>query len=101
MNDLLVWLQEFYFRQCNGDWEHIFGVKIGTLDNPGWLMDISLEETEMEAVTFDPIKIERSEHDWVICRVEKKKFLGDGGPRNLIELLTIFKNWVDANQPVA
>ncbi|MFE2849501.1 Imm53 family immunity protein, partial [Streptomyces scopuliridis] len=33
---LLDWLQNWYTQQCDGDWEHEWGVKIATLDNPGW-----------------------------------------------------------------
>jgi len=29
-------IQDWYRRQCDGDWEHSYGVKIETLDNPGW-----------------------------------------------------------------
>ncbi|MFE4959105.1 Imm53 family immunity protein [Streptomyces sp. NPDC056653] len=32
---LLDWLQNRYAQQCDGDWEHEWGVKIATLDNPG------------------------------------------------------------------
>ena len=28
-------LQDWYFSKCDEDWEHEFGVKIDTLDNPG------------------------------------------------------------------
>ncbi|MFK0239099.1 Imm53 family immunity protein, partial [Streptomyces vinaceus] len=30
------------------DWEHEWGVKIATLDNPGWTVEIDLEETDLE-----------------------------------------------------
>ena len=30
---LIRWLEEWYKSQCDGDWEHLFGVEIGTLDN--------------------------------------------------------------------
>jgi hypothetical protein len=32
---ILPKLQTWYTEECNGDWEHQFGVDIGTLDNPG------------------------------------------------------------------
>jgi Immunity protein 53 len=32
MNDMSV--EEWYSRQCNGEWEHGFGVEIATIDNP-------------------------------------------------------------------
>lgn len=33
--DVLERLERWYAAQCNGDWEHTYGVKIGYLDNPG------------------------------------------------------------------
>ncbi len=33
--DLLTWVQRWYLDQCDGEWEHEWGVKIDTLDNPG------------------------------------------------------------------
>ena len=34
-------LQQWYLAQCDGDWEHGYGVSITTLDNPGWSLDIT------------------------------------------------------------
>jgi Immunity protein 53 len=35
-------LEKWYRARCNGDWEHQWGVEIGTLDNPGWRVHIDL-----------------------------------------------------------
>ena len=40
--DELQLLQEWYVAQCDGDWEHSYGVKIDTLDNPGWSLKVDL-----------------------------------------------------------
>jgi len=92
-NDLLIWLQNWYASQCNGEWEHSYGIHIGTLDNPGWTIDINLRETELENKFMNEIEIERSDDDWIDCFIRDKHFKGNGGPHNLIELLTIFKDW--------
>ncbi|HWD26537.1 MAG TPA: immunity 53 family protein [Rhizomicrobium sp.] len=92
MNDLLDWLQRYYRSQCDGTWEHQSGFKIDTLDNPGWSIRFAIDETDLADVPFAPVHIERSEHDWVICRVQDGKFEGAGGPQNL----TIFRAWVEA-----
>lgn len=34
-NSLLYRLQQWYHSMCDGDWEHCYGVKIETSDNPG------------------------------------------------------------------
>jgi hypothetical protein len=38
-------LENWYSPQCNGHWEHGFGVRISTIDNPGWSADIDLHDT--------------------------------------------------------
>ncbi|UCH44768.1 MAG: hypothetical protein JSV11_10785 [Nitrospiraceae bacterium] len=35
-------LNRWYINQCNGDWEHQYGIVIETLDNPGWRVKIDL-----------------------------------------------------------
>jgi len=54
-------LQSWYQGNCDGDWEHQFGIQIETLDNPGWLVKINLEGTLQEGVDFPAVKIDRSE----------------------------------------
>jgi hypothetical protein len=41
MNELIK-IQELYRSECNGDLEHQYGIKIETLDNPGWSVEIVL-----------------------------------------------------------
>lgn len=83
-------LQVWYQRECNGDWEHSFGVRIETLDNPGWLVEIDLAETEWEDLQLAREIDERSESDWVQYEVCNQKFVGCGGPGNLEEILHFF-----------
>ena len=33
---IINWLEEWYVSNCDGDWEHTFGITINTIDNPGW-----------------------------------------------------------------
>jgi len=51
-----------------------WGVKIGTLDNPGWMIAISLNETRAEHRILQKVRIERTEDDWINYWVEKKHF---------------------------
>jgi Immunity protein 53 len=52
MNELIIWLQKWYQSQCNGDWEHSYGITIQTLDNPGWSLFVNLDGTMMEERSF-------------------------------------------------
>jgi hypothetical protein len=38
----LSYLEKWYRSHCNGEWEHAEGISIGTLDNPGWSIAVSL-----------------------------------------------------------
>lgn len=84
-------LQEWYQSQCNDDWEHQFGIKVETLDNPGWKLEIDLEGTELENVTFEEIKMNYdSNTDWLICQQKDNKFVGASGPMFLEKMIAVF-----------
>ena len=91
-------LQKWYSDQCDGDWEHEFGVKIGTLDNPGWSVLIDLEGTSLELIDFNAVEI-NYDHDleWVRCWVEDNVFNGAGGAGQLGAILEVFIQFVRAN----
>lgn len=96
-------LQDWYKSQCNDDWEHSYGVKIDTLDNPGWSVTIDIADTDFEGVTFRQVEYGvgangmASGENWLTCKVENGKFVGYGGPHKLEEILTIFLNWAKTN----
>jgi hypothetical protein len=93
---MLTWLQDWYANQCDGDWEHDYGVRIETLDNPGWLVSINLIGTDMEDRQFVRLEREHSAVDWVHCWVNDNIFEGAGGAHNLDAILRIFRDWTDA-----
>ena len=87
--DALQQLQTWYRAQCNGDWEHSYGVKIDTLDNPGWSLSIDLTGTSLEQASFSKVTKGviagdiTENQDWLLCEVKEKTFTGAGGPNNL------------------
>lgn len=91
-------LQNWYRDQCNEDWEHSFGVKIDTLDNPGWMVKIDVRETSLEQKSFEPVSRGDSDadSDWIVCKLESDQFVGYGGANNLRELLRIFLDWAES-----
>jgi hypothetical protein len=94
--DILLWLQGWYAKHCDGYWEHLYGIKIGNVDNPGWSLSIDLTDTELESKDFNKIQYDNSDEDWMICRVENNCFEGRGGVKKLEEILIIFKNWSES-----
>jgi hypothetical protein len=53
-------LEKWYSAQCDGDWEHQYGVQLKTLDNPGWTFEVDLCGTDAAGRTLDRVKIERT-----------------------------------------
>lgn len=46
MNTLEV-ICNWFSSQCDGDWEHEYGIKIETVDNPGWVITIDITYTSL------------------------------------------------------
>ncbi|MEP1551634.1 MAG: immunity 53 family protein [Paraglaciecola sp.] len=91
-------LQKWYQDQCNDDWEHSFGISIDTLDNPGWHLSIDLEDTDLEDKIFDAIEVDHeSENDWLVCKVNEKKFIGACAPLVLTKMIKTFVVWANGN----
>ena len=89
----LGWLQRWYAAQCDGDWEHEWGVRIATLDNPGWTVAIDLAETSLAGRPYPPADFRRSDSDWVVTKVSDMVFRAACGPLNLEEALRLFREW--------
>jgi len=100
MSNVLKRLQRWYELNCNEDWEHTYGVKIENCDNPGWLVTIDLEDSYLQDVSFETTKYQNSiENDWLRCEKEDLKFKGVGGPQKLEEILKVFLEWAEKNEP--
>jgi Immunity protein 53 len=89
-------LENWYASQCDGKWEHGPGVRIETLDNPGWRAHIPLRETKKQDTTLAIVKLTRSQDDWISYWVEKQEFQFACGPKNLSEAIDIFVRWFES-----
>ncbi len=89
-------LMRWYQAPCDGNWEHQYGVHIGTLDNPGWRVEIDLAETELEHRTFTRVAVLEPEVEWIQCEVADGKFRGFGGTPMLGRILRTFLDWAAA-----
>lgn len=94
---LLNWLQNWYKTNCNGDWEHTYGIKIETLDNPGWSVVVDLKETNLEHLTREYTLIENSDDDWYALSITDSRFEASSDPSKLEFLLYKFKEIVEGN----
>ena len=87
---MINWLQNWYADQCNGDWEHEYGVNIQTSDNPGWIIDIDLAFTPLENIEIPYTLFDTSENDWYGFSIRDKKFHGAGDANKLGKIIEVF-----------
>jgi hypothetical protein len=88
-------LQDWYFANCDEDWEHAYGISVETLDNPGWTLTIDLTGTSVENKEFKAYEygMGQDNHEWVHCQVDGRQFKAAGGPHKLEEMIDIFLAW--------
>jgi hypothetical protein len=93
--NMFAWLENWYTSQCDGGWEHSYGIKIETLDNPGWLVKIDLIDTDVNSKDIQRVLIEFDKNKWVSYKVKDGSFNAYGSPLALDILIKIFKLLVD------
>jgi hypothetical protein len=92
-NSTLTWLQEWYADHSRGREVEGNGILIQTLEKPEWLIKINLSFSFLNSKQFEDITIQRSIHDWLICKVQDNYFHGNCSLQNLIEVIDIFRDW--------
>ena len=112
-------IQNWFQEQCDDDWEHSYGIKIETCDNPGWSVRIDIIGTALENKSFEtisknipPTLMDQAlglikepyicaepnfSDDWLMCYIKNQEFNGAGDPKKLEEILRIFLNWAKAD----
>ena len=96
-NDNFTWLEAWYQKQCNGEWEQGYGIRIQTLDNPGWMVDIDLRGTRYAELPNVEIKENyESDFEWMVCKVVEGVYEGRGGPLKLGAIIQTFRKWIEA-----
>lgn len=93
--EVLNWIEKWFLSQCDGGWEHSYGIKIESLDNPGWAVTINLAETDLENLEIPYKLVEITENDWYGIKVENQLFEAFGDPMKLEFLLLEFRKLVE------
>lgn len=89
--EILTWIQDWYKERCDENWEHSYGLKIESLDNPGWQVKIDLSDTVLDGTVIEYQLVEKSETDWLGWKIENNVFHAAGDPNKLQLLLEKFK----------
>lgn len=90
----LEWLCGWYRQQCDGEWEHEFGIELATLDNPGWSLSIDLTGTPLSGRAFTPEEREAG-GDWLRLWKDAgaERISGACSPAMLSEMLARLRAW--------
>ncbi|MCG6168926.1 Imm53 family immunity protein [Leptospira sanjuanensis] len=92
---MFSWLMEWFQSQCDGDWEHEYGIAINTNLDRGWQVKIEVNFTELDSVSIDRTLIQNGEDDWYSFSLKDGKFLAEGDPKKLRTILEKFKEiWI-------
>jgi hypothetical protein len=84
-------LMHWYQSNCDGDWEHTYGVEIATLDNPGWRLKIDLKDTSLQHVPFETHEDRFGDKtEWLRCWKEDLSFQAACGSFRLEDALVVF-----------
>jgi hypothetical protein len=101
----IEWLMQWYLDHCDSDWEHSYGVEIGTLDNPGWTLKIDLKDTTLEGRPFAKVAHGEPTGDldewkrtgsWWVADVKDGVFEAACGPLDLSATISLFRKWAEA-----
>lgn len=95
----LDWICKWYDQNCNGNWEHDFGIVIESLDNPGWSITIDTEGTSIELLDKPWILKENSTEDWYGYKISNGKFEASGDPMKLPFLINLFQKILNQQHP--
>ena len=99
MTNALKSLSDWYLAQCDGDWEHRWGLSITTLDNPGLALKVNLAGTPLEELEFDRVDVEMDTEDrWYTCWKEDSEFHGAGAPTRIEDVIECFLGWASRSR---
>jgi hypothetical protein len=94
--ELLNWLTSWFGQFCDGYWERENQIKIQTVNNPGWWIQIDLTDTPLENISVNE-KSYVSEDDWYFCTIKDGAFRGSGDLMKLAFLLSVFRRIAENN----
>ena len=96
--DALTWLQQWYKSQCDGEWEFRQGIKLLSVSNPGWCIEIDVFDTVLEDVYIAPRGHDSTPDNWYSFVLKEGLFVGSGDPSKLEFLILAFKGLLEGKE---
>jgi hypothetical protein len=87
--DIFSRLQDWFLSNCDGDWENSSGVKVESLDNPGWMVSLDIFGTPLEGRLLDRVVVDDSEEGWLHCWSDGNSIYAAAAPCRLRDALEI------------
>jgi hypothetical protein len=93
---------QWYAAHCDGEWEHGSGIKLTTLDNPGWRLKINIADTELQHVPFASVEYQLTDDiSWWRCWRDEAVFHAACGVNNLNAVIDVFIAWANNHRQTA
>ncbi|WP_199753230.1 Imm53 family immunity protein [Actinoplanes sp. ATCC 53533] len=96
-DDYFDYLANWYAAQCDDDWEHEFGIRLQTLDNPGWNLQIDLVGTELEGQVLGMTRRDLEGGGWIVVAADGALFEVSCDPMSLRLAIHEFKQLVESD----
>ena len=84
-------IPSWYASNCDGEWEHEFGIRMATTDNPGWHIEIDVSETDLEGVIVERVRRELPGGGWMMTWSDGTVFQAACSPLALGEVDAFFE----------
>ncbi|WP_308403849.1 Imm53 family immunity protein [Streptomyces sudanensis] len=85
------YIQSWYASNCDGEWEHEFGIRMVTTDNPGWHIRIDVAETDLEGVVLPRERRDLPGGGWMIAWSDGEVFQAACDPGSLGHVDALFE----------
>ncbi|MER6517583.1 immunity 53 family protein [Streptomyces sp. NPDC001553] len=82
-------LQQWYAAACDGDWEHSYGIRIETTDNPGWILSVDLIGTSLRGRTCESEE-QCADGSWMSTKSDGIEFVAACDPSSLERVIGNF-----------
>lgn len=83
-------LQSWFVSQCDGNYEHSSGIILQTIDNPGWMLIVHLNGTNLQLPDEPWHYLVQGDVEWMAYKVTDNVFDAAGDPSKLKALVSLF-----------
>lgn len=95
---MIKWLQNWYYQLCDGEWEHENRIRIESIDNPGWSIEIDISKCGSDILPKSWTLYELSDNNWIGFKIHDHIFYAAGDPFKLELLISLFRELTEKGE---